>query len=565
MCDSSDNENLSVCKKTIGELSADAKSFFIPSYQRGYRWGEKEVEQLFVDLWEAKEANKEYCLQPLVVMKKGTQWRVIDGQQRLTTLYILLKVLGQEPGFSLEYETRPGSKGFLANIATVKEEKRELEARKNPDYWHMWKAKEKLEEKKTDKKLDAVKQKAFASWIKAKTFFLWYEPEGKEHEIFARLNSGKIPLSNAELIKAELLASIVGEGERQLRAATWDHMEQWLQDDRFWCFVNPDLESARFEASRMDFLLELWARQNEQGLVKKLGMEQYAIYDWLREKPEEHKQKALEVLWEEMTACFQRFEEWYDDVRIYHRIGFFARNNNAKGKKWETLKDVLDIANNKPKKTFLKELNEKCKEVLRQSLGMEKGEKVTQSNLFTQLGELSYEGNKSAIRDVLLLFNVALTEWAELLELANDKPNLLPLGEDGGRVCEETRFPFEAFCCKEWSLEHIHAQADNESQEEGGSDVFGNMALLPGDFNSEFNKRTFEEKQKCVCEWAKGDESKCRGFIPIGTRWVFQRKFGRTDVPHEEEWDAIGETEGKDGEAYRKKVAKVVVNYLSIK
>ena len=165
MSNTSGENNRSVYKKTIGELSADAKSFsipyysrgshnsqnsvirqtttfvpsrrqrghawprrfvkksfFIPSYQRGYRWGEREVEQLFDDLWEAMDKKKAYCLQPLVVMKKGHQWRVIDGQQRLTTLYILLKVLGQEPGFSLEYETRPKSEEFLANIVKKNEE-----------------------------------------------------------------------------------------------------------------------------------------------------------------------------------------------------------------------------------------------------------------------------------------------------------------------------------------------------------------------------------------------------------------------------------------------------------
>ena len=90
------NENI-LELKTINELLANC-NFFIPSYQRGYRWSSTQVEALLNDIWEFRNKNPKkdefYCLQPVVVtLNKSSdleQWELIDGQQRLTTIYILL-------------------------------------------------------------------------------------------------------------------------------------------------------------------------------------------------------------------------------------------------------------------------------------------------------------------------------------------------------------------------------------------------------------------------------------------------------------------------------------------
>lgn len=114
-------------------------NFFIPSYQRGYRWTEQQVKDLLNDIKEFIDngTNNIYCIQPLVVkereqdilskIKKANSidevkqfllgsWEVIDGQQRLTTIKIILTVL-QEKSYELEYETRTESKDFLNDIS----------------------------------------------------------------------------------------------------------------------------------------------------------------------------------------------------------------------------------------------------------------------------------------------------------------------------------------------------------------------------------------------------------------------------------------------------------------
>ena len=83
--------------------------FFIPSYQRGYRWSKTQIEDLLSDIWEYYQqvtqtstdvAGKFYCLQPLVVRHRSENdvWEVIDGQQRLTTIYLIMKCLSTQLG-----------------------------------------------------------------------------------------------------------------------------------------------------------------------------------------------------------------------------------------------------------------------------------------------------------------------------------------------------------------------------------------------------------------------------------------------------------------------------------
>lgn len=117
--------------KTISELQASR--FFIPSYQRGYRWREKEVTDLLNDISEftPKEIDNTddktwYCLQPIVIKENSQgQYEVIDGQQRLTTIYLILHYLNQRYSlefrqklFELEYQTRADLHSFLAELQT---------------------------------------------------------------------------------------------------------------------------------------------------------------------------------------------------------------------------------------------------------------------------------------------------------------------------------------------------------------------------------------------------------------------------------------------------------------
>ena len=226
--------NNTLVLKSINQLFQ--YDFFIPSYQRGYRWTETQVEQLLDDIWQfskkdGKSKGEFYCLQPIVVKYSNDKYEVIDGQQRLTTLFIIIKYLEDIIKFAFQnftfspprYETRDDSADFLDKIKTQSVN----EAKKNIDYFHMWDAfntvKNWFESKENNinaidflntllkfqiEDLDGVNLD-----VSNNVRVIWYqidnEVEEKESnnsiDIFTRINIGKIPLTNAELIKALFL------------------------------------------------------------------------------------------------------------------------------------------------------------------------------------------------------------------------------------------------------------------------------------------------------------------------------------------------------------------------
>ena len=77
---------------SIEKLSGN--SFFVEDYQRGYKWSVQQVVDLLTDINEFEEKGDFYCLQPLALIDMGdNKYEVIDGQQRLSTLFIILSII----------------------------------------------------------------------------------------------------------------------------------------------------------------------------------------------------------------------------------------------------------------------------------------------------------------------------------------------------------------------------------------------------------------------------------------------------------------------------------------
>lgn len=264
----SDNE---LTLRPINDLLEKPEQFFIPAYQRGYRWTKRQVEDLLNDIRDfqkdSESALKEtfYCLQPLVVRKKGEKWELVDGQQRLTTIHIILSYLEdimkivKKECYTLQYETREGSEEFLKAIDLERREE-------NIDYHHMCDAYETIKDWFDNQdgtyRIKFLQTLLDNDEIGKNVKIIWYEI--KENidpvEVFTRLNIGKIPLTNAELVKALFLRSRnFSTNEVSLLqikiAQEWDTIEKALQDDEFWYFLNNEDKYA----SRIEYLLELMA------------------------------------------------------------------------------------------------------------------------------------------------------------------------------------------------------------------------------------------------------------------------------------------------------------------
>lgn len=192
--------NIILETKFVADISG---SFYIPSYQRGYRWSETEVVRLLDDIYQ--NGKKNYCLQPVVVRKKEDQYELIDGQQRLTTLYLIYKYMKNvnpffnEPAFTLSYQTRDQSEEFLKTLDMTKQDD-------NIDFWFISKAYNTIKEW-FEQDLQIRVMHIF-EYLKEDVKIIWYEVGESEDAIslFTRLNIGKIPLTSAELVKAMFLS-----------------------------------------------------------------------------------------------------------------------------------------------------------------------------------------------------------------------------------------------------------------------------------------------------------------------------------------------------------------------
>lgn len=403
--------------------------FFIPSYQRGYRWGSEEVKRLLEDVY--ANGSKNYCLQPLVVkrlsekdvkeknLEAGKWFEVIDGQQRLTTLYLIYAYLYKEsggfffkePAFSLVYETRKKSADFLKSLDMTMRDN-------NIDFWFICNAYETIEkwfnlnEDKQNVMINIYKY--FSESVKV----IWYEVDENEDAIalFTRLNIGKIRLTNAELVKALFLSqdsvpNMNTEKQEEI-SLQWDNIERELQNDTLWYFLS-NLTKKEYQ-TRIDLILDLIAHK---GVANRDEYYTFFYFDELR------KNENLDDIWRSIQRTFLNLKDWFENHELYHKIGYLIASE------YISLQEIYDMSLGKTKDQFITVLDNEIRE------------SIKISNNYT---DLSYEkdADRKSIYRLLLLFNV----------------------ESVRQNGEHTQwFPFDKFKLQEsgkvtWSLEHIHAQ-----------------------------------------------------------------------------------------------------------
>lgn len=409
------------------------KRYHIPSYQRGYRWTTKQVTQLLDDLLEFerhKTKGEFYCLQPIVVLpllgkQRPQQWldaaepvyEVIDGQQRLSTLLLILqylkgKQLPLNQLYELSYETREESADFITNVQSKSEE----EARRNSDYWHIYHAYKTIVDWFADKQqwLWPIYQLLISSDELNNVRIIWYELGQNEDKIdvFSRLNIGKIPLTNAELIKALFLrrgnfADSLASLEQVQLASEWDSIEHKLQNPSFWSFISGCGKGDENYPNRIELIFDLIARGKQ---TKQTSFEYYT------EKLNDPKVRISEI-WLEVKQVFLRLEEWYENHELYHYVGYLSSTGSS-------IRELYELSLGKSKTQFVQDLKKKIKDSF-------KG---------IALDDLEYEPkNLTTIRKVLLLFNIET-----ILSSAKSY----------------TRFPFDLYLDEQWDVEHIRSQTE---------------------------------------------------------------------------------------------------------
>ena len=497
-----------------GELRALIElegNFIIPGYQRGYRWNDQQIYDFLNDIFEFYEQfkngkeNKIYFLQPVVVMENYSEEtgsdekenepeiNIVDGQQRLTTVLLLNSILlnkyvpknidylfsnditikNDEPrhninknkfiNYTLTINTRNASDEFLKRVA------KGMEATKSEcksiDLYFLYKAYDKIKQyihKMDNKGINWIEfYRIFANQVKV----LWYAIDNSDSSgeiaAFTRLNSGKIPLTNAELSRAALLNPAYYkskdnkddnqnlpdiETERGLISIGWDNLEYELRKPEFWGFLgfsendcssnvkdqrNKSFEDERYQ-TRIDFLLDFhFSQKNKKDNTKNKDEDNTENSDRDRNLPpfiklEDELKDAkknnfstnnVKQIWESIQLDLWKLQTWYDDNDLYHWIGYLFAEKRMNPDLFSKFKDL--------KKD---ELKEKVKGYIASFY----------RDLDTAL-EYTYDTNEPGCERLLFLYNV---EYVRSMKTTGTKH----------------RYDFSAHHQKKWTIEHINAQ-----------------------------------------------------------------------------------------------------------
>lgn len=441
--------NATIALKPVRDLlgqSEQPAQYWIPSYQRGYRWTALQVTQLLDDIWAFIESSENgprtqfYCLQPIVVKSTPSgEYEVVDGQQRLTTIHIILtcmKGMAQmltDTFFKLTFETRNDpNRPSLDSIDLSRDTE-------NADYYHVCNAFRAVQEwcKKHPQphQLKLLQHLLNDDVTGRNVKVIWFMLGANDDAVaaFTRLNVGKIRLTDDELIRALFLGQGLNlkDEDEQVKtqiAYEWDQIEKGLQSADFWAFLTDD----KREQNRIGYLFELIAAADSPAAAKEKS--EYWVFHSFSERL---RQSSLKAEWLRIKQEFMRLQEWFEDDRriSYHIIGFLVTQSVA-------MDEIRKLSEQCTKSEFHRRLRDRTYQCL---IGKKEvpPEAELRAEVAAYVADLEYsDKQKPRIRAVLLLFNIA-----SLLE--NRRSNL--------------RFNFAAFKDGSfgWDLEHIRSRASD--------------------------------------------------------------------------------------------------------
>lgn len=420
--------------------------------------------------------------------------------------------------------------------------------------------------------------------LKNKVKIIWYEVDQfiDGIELFTRINSGKISLTDAELVKALFLKrnnfadnnNAVDQFRlKQLEiAGAWDRIEYSLQNNDFWYFLTTTEKMNKYE-NRIEFILDMMAAQinnsQNENKFKKENSEHFTflVFNWLIENQKAGTSKfPVDDLWLQIKNYYMILEEWFENREMYHFIGYLVTAGVSIDKiKIETQE--------KTKTDLIKYLKDKVKDTI-----------MFKKEAIKNIEDLDYNYHAKIIKNILLLFNI--------ISLQSNRES-------------SVRFCFDKYKTEKWDIEHIHAvnskmpvsdedckewlreivknmDIDNRSlkdtivnmlkedivnrdnfeelyseilkeygmtEEENINSLF-NLTLLDSTTNKSYKNHIFPLKRKRIIENDKNGI-----FVPLCTKNVFLKYYSR-NIKQMDIWAK------DDGEDYVQAIKEVLAEYI---
>jgi len=449
---------------TLEALLAGQVDFLIPPYQRGYRWRGREVTALIDDLYafftgKKNRTDERYCLQPLVVQPTVNvgKYIVVDGQQRLTTLAILLLSKSISVGTGrvdilkvlADRSMRLIDDGRAGQVWTIKpredgsdDGKLSSECRENAlriAMRHLGKI-EKICENLKDivfvyYKLPLYKSKA---------------DDKVARETFRRINAGKVSLSSSELLRALFFEpDAIGVAEQHEIAAEWEQIQTRLKDDTFWHMFNEDDVPVH---RRMDQFFSIVAKCEGKGATPRMAFDK--IESDIANAGE-RKADKISGWWTAAMDLFWMLQYCYSDLRVYHYVGWLRRCSDDS---FATLYELY--SNNKKDGGFADVLRRRINKKIGNRLTLVQKSDPEENNGCFKTLNYCYDDDKKDLRAFLLLVNL---EMMNQMYARSPKTDVGDFDSDVGfGYC---RFPFPLYDATSWDVEHVASHTANPMED----------------------------------------------------------------------------------------------------
>lgn len=318
---------------TLREYLEKGKTFVIPNYQRGYVWGKKSKKNaldavsymLVKSLIPGFENNVPVFIQGITVTEKDKEIILIDGQQRTTFFYLLLKYLGYSGKVEMKYDIRDESNKFLSEL-DINETDFSENTEEFQDRYFFKKTLRTINEN-----LEQIEKEAFCNYILDYVRFLYIDiPDDKATKVFSMMNGSKAEMKSEELIKAELLrlaslndSDFDKKEEKEKHAIEWDNnmlrsryareWDKWLQ---WW---NRDDVKKLFKCSNvMGYLVSSYLQTKDK--YNGLSFDNFKNKFLLEQRPIDAK-KTFDGL----RRLQKRFEDAFNTPKIYNWVGAILR------------------------------------------------------------------------------------------------------------------------------------------------------------------------------------------------------------------------------------------------
>lgn len=497
--------------------------FSIPHYQRGYRWTDKEVESLLNDLLAfAKSDSREesYCLQPLVLQEMtDRQLRVVDGQQRLTTLAIILQSLGVETCWDIRYTAEGGRqlKDLLKNPGKTINDYFRIKA--------MAKVKQWLDE-------DSSRTESLRSVLQGeggkRVLFLRYDLpkiEGPEvdkdegHGAFQRLNAGKTALTSSELIRALYMEARNGleDVEKADIAKEWDLIESAMADESFWSIWN----NSRFRdvPTRMDFLFSIVLNVDSE----KARQDPLRVY-------REFEKVELRKSWEETLRCWWWMQSCHADVNIRHLIGWLSifTAHETRVLYREQWKGSAGCRMEAFKRRLRKIVAESIGDEDIDSFRYDTCDSATLRKVFVLLNMLEAERRGTCFR-----FDLYRNDSWDVEHIASQTDNPLVKKEDReewlrlaeSEMSEAEKEGLAKFTTFDEKRQEVWKLFEEAGDTISDKDAMGNLALLDSATNRSYKNAIFPAKRRRILLELPEEVRQGRKYVPPATESAFAKTF----------------------------------------